>query len=322
VVPRAAASGSTREASAPAPGTAPAGMVWIPGGSFLMGSTAKPHEGPVHRVVVEGFWMDETEVTNAQFGAFVQATSYVTTAEKVPLREDFPADVRDAIPADKLVPGANRFKPTSEVVPLDNPLAWWEYKAGANWRQPEGPGSSIEGRELAPVVCVSYFDVEAYCAWAGRMLPTEAEWEFAARGGLSEQTYPWGDVFRPDGKWVMNVWQGTFPMTDSKDDGFAGIALVKQFPANGYGLYDMSGNVWEWTRDWYSTTYYQNSPEYNPVNTEPDSNNPQGMPCRTIRGGSWLCNDCYCEAYRCAGRMETSPDTATNHCGFRTVKRP
>jgi formylglycine-generating enzyme required for sulfatase activity len=302
------------------PEAPPPGMVWIPEGTFLMGSNDKEHEMPVHRVTVKGFWMDATEVTNAQFAAFVKATGHVTTAEKVPKLEDFAPEERALIPPEMLKPGANHFKKTAEPVELTNPLQWWEYKFHANWRQPDGEGSSIAGKDNYPVVCVSFFDAEAYCKWAGKRLPTEAEWERAARGGMEQQKYVWGKEFRPNGKWMCNIWQGTFPVKDAAEDGFHGPAPVKSFPANAYGLYDMSGNVWEWTQDWYSESYYAKSPVENPVNTTPDPNNPQGKPCRTIRGGSWLCNDCYCESYRPAGRQETTPDTSSNHAGFRCVK--
>jgi formylglycine-generating enzyme required for sulfatase activity len=230
-------------------------MVWIPGGSFMMGSDDKPHEGPVHKVTIEGFWMDETEVTNAQFAAFVAATGHITSAEKTPKLEDFPPEVRPDIPLDKLKPGANNFKPTAAPVPLDNPLSWWEYKFGASWRHPEGPESSIEGKDNHPVVCISFDDAEAFCRWAGKRLPSEAEWEFAARGGLSQNRFAWGNDLKPGGKWMTNIWQGEFPVKASDDDGFPGRAPVKSFPPNAYGLYDVSGNVWEWTADWYSESF-------------------------------------------------------------------
>jgi formylglycine-generating enzyme len=306
--------------SRPPEGKAPEGMVWIPGGSFMMGSNDKPHEMPVHRVSVKDFWMDATEVTNAQFAAFVNATGYVTTAEKVPKLEDFPPEERSLIPPEMLKPGANHFKKTEQPVELNNPLQWWEYKFHSNWKQPDGPKSSIAGKENYPVVCISYFDAEAYCKWAGKRLPTEAEWERAARGGAEQQKYVWGKEFRPAGKWMCNIWQGTFPVTDTAEDGFHGPAAVRSYPPNAFGLYEMAGNVWEWTQDWYSESFYTQSPADNPMNTTPDSNNPQGRPCRTIRGGSWLCNDCYCESYRPSGRQETTPDTSSNHAGFRCVK--
>lgn len=316
----AAQTSSAAPALASGPQAPPPGMKWIPGGTFEMGSDEKPHEGPVHKVTVEGFWLDETEVTNAQFAAFVKATGHVTTAEKVPKPEDFPPEVREDLKPELLKAGANHFKMSPAPVPLDNPLQWWEYKIGSNWRQPDGPGSSIAGKDNYPVVCISFTDAEAYAKWAGKRLPTEAEWERAARGGLERQKYVWGAEFRPGGKWMSNIWQGDFPVKDLAEDGFHGPAPVKSYPPNGYGLYDMSGNVWEWCQDWYSETYYANSPSYNPRNTVPDSQNPAGAPARVIRGGSWLCNDCYCEAYRAAGRQETTPDTASNHAGLRCAK--
>lgn len=311
--------GNAAEAGKPS-GPAPEGMVWIPGGNFSMGSADLPHEGPIHRVTVEGFWMDATEVTNAQFAAFVQSTGYVTTAEKPPLPADFSPEQWAMIPEDKRAPGANHFKGAPAAVPLDDVLAWWEYKPGAFWRQPDGPGSSIAGKEQHPVVCVSFADAEAYARWAGKRLPSEAEWERAARGGLEWQPYVWGAEFLPDGRWMTNIWQGGFPVQDTAEDNFHGTAPVKSFPPNNYGLYDMAGNVWEWTLDWYSESFYSRSPDYNPVNTVPDADNHHGEPARVIRGGSWLCNDCYCAAYRPAGRQPASPDTATNHAGFRCVK--
>lgn len=310
---------ATVESTAPAPGEKPPGMVWIPGGSFMMGSDRKPVEKPVHQVVLEGFWMDETEVTNAQFRAFVEATGYVTSAEKVPKKEDFPAGIRDRIDESMLQPGANNFRPTPEPVPLDNELAWWEYMKGASWRKPLGPAGA-DAKDTDPVVCVNWDDASAYAKWAGKRLPTEAEWEFAARGGLSGNNYAWGDEMKPGGKWMMNIWQGEFPAKDAAEDGFPGLAPVKSYPPNGYGLYDMAGNAWEWTADWYESSYYATSPGYNPKGPPPSADNHQGQPSKLMRGGSWLCNDCYCEGYRPAARQFTTPDTASNHLGFRGVK--
>jgi formylglycine-generating enzyme required for sulfatase activity len=321
--PGVVAADGSRQASAAPPGEpAPPGMEWIPGGSFILGSDEKPHESPAHKVTVEGFWMDATEVTNTQFAEFVKATGYVTTAEQTPKLEDFPPEDRPNIPVDKLKPGANYFTGTTEPVPLNNPLQWWEYRLSSNWRQPDGPGSSIAGKDSHPVVCISFIDAQAYCQWAGKRLPTEAEWERAARAGAEQQRFIWGAEFRPGGRWMANTWQGEFPVKDSAEDGFHGPAPVKSYPPNAWGLYDMAGNVWEWTEDWYSESYFASSPQYRPKNTVPDNQNPQGRPCRVIKGGSWLCNDCYCEAYRPSGRQEASPDTATNHCGFRCVKDP
>ncbi len=307
-------------ASAAAPtGEKPQGMVWIPGGAFTMGSNDKQVEKPAHRVVLEGFWMDETEVTNAQFAAFVEATGYITSAEKIPRMEDFPEEVRDQIDPSMLKPGANNFRPSAEPVPLDNELAWWEYMKGANWRKPMGPDGP-GARDGDPVVCVNWDDAAAYAKWAGKRLPTEAEWEFAARGGLAGKKFIWGDEMKPDGKWVMNIWQGDFPVSNDAADGFPALAPVKSYPPNGYGLYDMAGNVWEWTTDWYDSNYYATSPEYNPKGPVPSASNHQGAASKLIRGGSWLCNDCYCEGYRPSARQFTTPDTASNHLGFRCVK--
>ena len=241
---------------------APAGMVWIPGGEFSMGAQNPPDlndvvgmkattdSRPIHRVYVDGFWMDRTEITNEQFTEFVKATGYVTMAERTPSAEEFPG-----VPLEKLVAGSVLFSPPSHAVPLDNHFSWWSYVKGANWRHPLGPQSSIEGKERHPVVHVAYEDAVAYATWAGKRLPTEAEWEFAARGGLSGQVFPWGDAFKKDSQWMANSHQGHFPDRDSGADRFAGIAPVAQFPANGYGLYDVGGNVWEWVSDWYRAEY-------------------------------------------------------------------
>ncbi len=296
---------------------APEGMVWIPGGVFAMGSNGKPDEQPAHTVTVDGFWMDKTTVTNEQFEAFVKATHYVTTAEKKPDPKDFP----DA-PPEMLVPGSVCFNPPSEPVPLDNEIVWWKYEPGANWRHPEGPASDVKGREKHPVVHVSYFDAEAYAKWAGKRLPTEAEWEFAARGGLENKVYPWGDDLKSkDGKWLNNIWQGHFPNENKAEDGYKGTAPVASFPPNGYGLYDMSGNVWQWVADWYRPDYYKGSPAKNPQGP-PDSFDPSepGVQKRVTRGGSYLCSDMYCIGYRCSARMKTTPDTGLCHTGFRCVK--
>lgn len=309
----------TIESPTPAPAEQPQGMVWIPGGTFTMGSNNKPVEQPPHRVVLEGFWMDETEVTHGQFRAFVEATGYQTSAEKTPRKEDFPANIRDQILDSMLQPGANNFRCTEHPVPLDNELAWWEYMKGASWRKPLGP-KGPDPQDSEPVVCVNWEDANAYAKWAGKRLPTEAEWEFAARGGLSGKGFVWGDEWKPVGKYMANTWQGEFPVKDAAEDGFHGLAPAQSYPPNGYGLYDMAGNAWEWTADWYDEKYYAQSPEYNPKGAEPSSENHQGQPSKLMRGGSWLCNDCYCEGYRPAARQFTTPDTASNHLGFRCVK--
>jgi sulfatase modifying factor 1 len=314
-------------------GVAPEGMVWIPGGEFSMGAAdltdpqdvvgmqATADARPIHRVVVDGFWIDRTEVTNDRFAAFVEATGYVTVAER-PLRaEDFPG-----VPPASLVPGSAVFTPPGHAVPLDNELRWWTYVKGANWRRPLGPGSSIAGRGHYPVVHVGFEDANAYARWAGKRLPTEAEWEFAARGGLAGMRYPWGDEFRPDGRWMANSHQGHFPDHDGADDGFAGVGPVGRFPANGYGLFDVAGNVWEWVSDWYRPDYYATLAATGAVARNPqgpsssfDPDEP-GVAKRVHRGGSFLCTDQYCSRYLVGTRGKGEVVSGTNHLGFRCVK--
>lgn len=298
-------------------------MTWIPGGTFSMGAEGgQEDEKPVHQVTVDGFWMDKTEVTNEKFEEFVHATGYVTVAERKPDPKQFP----DADPA-LLVPGSIVFSPPAEDIPVEdlkNPAMyslWWKYVPGANWRHPEGPNSDLKGREKHPVVHVCWEDANAYCRWAHKRLPTEAEWEFAARGGLEKKKFVWGDEQIPSGKWNANIWQGKFPNLNSLDDGFKTTAPAASFAANGYGLYDMSGNVWEWCADWYTPDYYQKSPAKNPTGPESsfDPNEP-GVEKRVTRGGSFLCSDVYCIGYRPSARMKTSPDTGLSHTGFRCVK--
>jgi formylglycine-generating enzyme required for sulfatase activity len=300
------------------PGSAPEGMVWIPGGEFWMGVDDQhfPDAQPVHLVRVDGFWMDRTEVTNAMFAEFVQATGYVTVAEKPPDAKDFPG-----VPAEDLVAGAPVFTPPEQDVPLDRPLSWWRYVPGADWRHPEGPGSTIEGRENHPVVHVCWHDAVAYAQWAGKRLPTEAEWEFAARGGLDRKKYSWGDELRPGGQWQANIWQGRFPRENTQEDGFARTAPVGSFPANGYGLVDMAGNVWEWCSDWYHPEYYRVSPRRNPQGPERsfDPHEPR-IPKRVQKGGSFLCSDLYCVRYMPGTRGKGAPDTGQSHVGFRCVR--
>jgi formylglycine-generating enzyme required for sulfatase activity len=280
-----------------------------------------PDARPIHRVYLDGFWIDRTAVTNAQFEAFVKATGYVTVAERTPTAADFPG-----APPEKLVAGAVVFTPTAKPVPLDNHLQWWNYVKGASWRHPLGPGSSIEGKGSYPVVQVAYEDAEAYARWAGKRLPTEAEYEFAERGGLSGKPYAWGSQFRPGGKWMANTFQGKFPVKDTGEDGFRGIAPVASFPPNGYGLYDMAGNVWEWCSDWYRPDYYATLAAEGGV-----ARNPQGppgsydpaepdQPKRVHRGGSFLCTEQYCTRYLVGTRGKGEVSTATNHLGFRCVK--
>jgi formylglycine-generating enzyme required for sulfatase activity len=317
--------------SAP-PGPVLEGMVWIPGGEFSMGCEdprESPHGGPddmadarpIHRVRVDGFWMDRVEVTNAQFARFVAETGYVTVAERTPTAADFPG----AAP-ENLVAGSTVFTPPAEPVPLDTHYRWWSYIKGANWRHPTGPSSGIDGRDLYPVVQVAYEDAERYAKWAGKRLPTEAEWEFAARGGQAGEPYAWGSELNPSGKWMANTWQGQFPNRDTGQDGFAGIAPGARFPANPYGLYDMAGNVWEWCSDWYRPDAYRlgagpggiainpqgPSSSYDPA--EPD------QPKRVHRGGSFLCTEQYCTRYMVGTRGKGEVSTASDHLGFRCVK--
>ena len=305
-----------------APADSPAGMVWIPGGEFTRGSNnPKMRDAqPLHRVVVDGFWMDKTAVTNEQFAKFVDAIGYVTIAERTPSAADFPG----ARP-EKLVAGSVVFTPPDGPVPLDNHLRWWSYLKGASWRHPEGPDSNIQGREKHPVVHVAWDDAVAYANWAGKRLPTEAEFEFAARGGLDGKKYVWGDEFKPGGKWMANIWQGRFPYENTVEDGFRATAPVGSFPANGYGLYDMAGNVWEWCSDWYRYDYYQALAAFDrPIRNPPgpaDSFDPseRGVNKRVMRGGSYLCTDQYCTAYEVGARGKGAPDSGTDHVGFRCV---
>ena len=318
--------------AAPKPdGDVPEGMVWVPGDEFLMGSdTGFPDEQPIHLVIVDGFWMDATEVTNAEFRRFVDETGYVTTAEKIPRKEDLAAQLPDdvVIPEENLVAGSICFdlNVDPKTIRKDHPL-WpyqiWKYVPGADWRHPLGPESTIEGKDDHPVVHVSWDDAVAYCQWAGKRLPTEAEWEFAARGGLKDQEYPWGDDRNPNGEWRNNIWQGDFPGKNKEADGFATTAPVKSFPANGYGLYDVSGNVWEWCADWYRPDYYEVSTRRNPQGP-PSSLDPlePTIPKRIQRGGSYLCSESYCTGYRVAARMKGDPQSSTAHCGFRAVLSP
>ena len=309
---------------------APAGMVWIPGGEFTMGTddvNSFPNERPAHRVHVEGFWIDEHDVTNAEFAKFVEATGYVTTAERKPDWEGLKKELPPGTPKPDdsvLVAGALVFTPTKQPVPLNDLSAWWRWVPGASWRHPEGPGSTVRGRENHPVVQVSWDDAVAYAKWAGKRLPTEAEWEFAARGGLENKRYSWGDEFRPGGKYMANTWQGLFPVTNTAEDGYVGTSPVKSFPPNGYGLYDMAGNVWQWCGDWYRVDAFT---ELASKNVCSDSGGPSESwdpadpytPKRVVKGGSFLCNPSYCESYRPSARRGTPPDTGSSHTGFRCV---
>ncbi|UKJ08188.1 formylglycine-generating enzyme family protein [Solitalea lacus] len=312
-------------------GKVPEGMVYIPGGEFSMGGVNPVGMGdggnqpmndarPIHRVYVSGFFMDATEVTNAQFEAFVKATGYVTIAEKKPTKEEFPN-----APEENLFTGSVVFTPPNEDIPLNDYLQWWQYVKGADWRHPLGPNSTIKGKEYYPVVHISWEDAQAYAQWAGKRLPTEAEWEFAARGGEYGKLYPWGNQFKPDGKWMANIFQGKFPKNDTGADGFTGIAPVKQFPSNPYGLYDIAGNVWEWCQDWYQSDYYEK------LAKQTIAKNPQGPESsydpdeptqkkKVQRGGSFLCTDQYCTRYMVGTRGKGEYRSASNHIGFRCVK--
>lgn len=299
------------------------GMVWIREGEFWMGSEeAKFSDArPIHRVRLNGFWIDRTEVTNEQYARFVKATHYVTTAEQKPKPEDFPR-----APAEKLVAGSIVFTPPSRPVSLGDPYAWWRYVPGANWQHPEGPDSNIQGREKHPVVHIAYDDAVAYCRWEGKRLPTEAEFEYAARGGLDRKRYSWGDEFMPRGRHMANTFQGHFPDTNTGEDGHIATAPVASFPPNGYGLFDMSGNVWEWTSDWYRPDYYRILAAKGVVALNPtgplESFDPEepGLAKRVQRGGSFLCTDQYCSRYMPGGRGKGEPSSSTNHVGFRCVK--
>ena len=309
--------GCQKAAPVAPPVPAPPGMVHVPGGKFQMGSTADPEKNaPLHPVRVSGFYMDATEVTNADFQQFVEATGYVTVAEKLPTEDDFGGK---PVPPG-LKPFSVCFKQLSGDVPLTGPWdgkpspPWWAAVNGADWRHPEGPGSDITKRMGHPAVHISWTDATAYAAWAGKRLPTEAEWEFAARGGLDQQDFCWGNQ-KPgtDGKWYANTFQGKFPTTNEARDGFIGTAPVKTFPANGYGLFDMSGNAWEWCADWYDKDYYALSPMEDPKG--PDAGTE-----RVRRGGSFLCDDAYCRRYLPEARDHNPPADAASHTGFRCAK--
>jgi sulfatase modifying factor 1 len=303
-------------------------MVWVPGGTFRMGSDAHyPEEAPAHPVKVTGFWMDATVVTNSDFGTFVAQTGYQTVAE----RELDPAAYPNADP-EMLVPGALVFRNSRRPVDLSDFRNWWAYVPGASWKHPEGPESSIAGRENHPVVQVAYEDALAYAQWAGKTLPTEAEWEFAARGGLLAAEFAWGDAFKPEGRHLANTWQGEFPWQNLREDGYEGTAPVKSFPPNGYGLFEMTGNVWEWTSDWYRDRHkkpHAHKACCAPVNPRGPSVEHSFDPCapkiriprKVIKGGSFLCAPNYCRRYRPAARYPQMIDTATCHIGFRCIVR-
>lgn len=310
--------------------TSTAGMKYIPGGTFMMGGDngqGSEDEFPKHSVQVGGFWMDETEVTNAQFQKFVEATGYITTAEQKPDWEELKKTVPPgtAKPPDSVLIAASLvFKQTEGPVELRDFNQWWSWVAGANWKHPQGENSSIKGKENYPVVQISWYDAMAYCKWAGKRLPTEAEWEFAARGGLVNNIYPWGNEHVNTGKAKTNSWEGKFPYLNTMKDSYLTSAPVRSYKPNGYGLYDMAGNVWEWCSDWYDVDYYSLIGRSTIVNPQgpAKSDDPEDIytPKKSLRGGSFLCNDSYCSGYRVARRMKSSPDTGLEHTGFRCVK--
>jgi formylglycine-generating enzyme len=305
-------------AFAQSPSQAPEGMAYIPGGTYKMGSADGAHdEQPVHEVTVKPFFMDKTEVTNEQWSAFAKATGYVSLAERPLSEKDIPGLLPEFV--GKTV--SLCLRPPAGQVDLSQFPTWWAPVIGANWRHPNGEGTTVEGKEKHPVVHISWIDAQAYCKWAGKRLPTEAEWEFAARGGLKEQPFVWGEKFAPEGKQMANTWQGKFPQENSGEDGFKETSPVGAFAANGYGLYDMAGNVWEWTGDWYHPEYYKTSPRESPRGPD-NSYDPDepGTMKRVTRGGSWMCADSYCRGYRPSARMKTSPDTGLQNTGFRCVQ--
>jgi formylglycine-generating enzyme required for sulfatase activity len=317
----------------------PAGMVHVPDGEFLMGSDhklAQANERPAHKVRVHGFWMDQHHVTNAEFRKFVEATGYVTTAERPPEWETLRVQLPPGTPRppdSAMVAGGMVFVGTDRPVSLRDYSQWWRYAQGADWRHPTGPGSSIAGKDNHPVVQVSYEDAQAYAKWAGKRLPTEAEWEFAARGGLEQATYAWGDQFTPDGKQMANVWQGQqaqpFPVVSAKAGGALGTSPVGTFPANGYGLYDMTGNAWQWVADWYRADQFRREAALGKEPVDPagpasawdpsEPGVPVNAPKRVTRGGSFLCNEDYCLSYRPSARRGTDPYNSMSHLGFRLV---
>ena len=304
------------------------GMVWVKGGTFSMGADndqAAPDEYPKHNVTVKGYWIDVHEVTNAEFERFVRATGYVTTAERKPFWNDLKKQLPPGTPQppeSELVPASLVFESPGDDISLDDYSQWWVWKKGASWRHPQGPGSDIAGKGNHPVVHVSWFDAQAYCKWAGKRLPTEAEWEFAARGGLTNKVYPWGNEPVDSGKPKANTWQGSFPGKNTVRDGYYYTAPVGSYAPNGYGLVDMAGNVWEWCSDYYNSDYYREVSRgtVNPVGPSRsyDPDEPYAIK-RVIRGGSFLCNDAYCSGYRVARRMKSTEDSGMEHLGFRCV---
>lgn len=310
----------------------PAGMVWVPGGEFTMGSDNKESnqdEKPPHQVKVDGFWMDATLVTNRQFKAFVDATGYITTAEKSPTLEEIMSQVPPGTPTpapELLVPASLVFIGSKGPVPLKNHHIWWNWVKGANWKHPTGPDSNIEGKEEHPVVQISWYDANAYAKWAGKRLPTEAEWEFAANGGQKGMMYVWGNQEFSETNPQANLWQGQFPYKSTTQDGYAGTTEVKKYKPTPYGLYDMAGNVWQWCSDLYHVSYYEEEAKkgisINPTGPLKSYDPKEPYAVKHVhRGGSFLCHASYCKGYRISARMKTCPDTSLNHLGFRCVKK-
>jgi formylglycine-generating enzyme len=324
-----AAVGDAAEAGRARPAGSPPDddMVWIPGGEFVMGSDSHyPEEAPAHRVAVHGFWIDRFQVTNERFRRFVRETGYLTLAQRAPDPEAY-ATARPEL----LVPGSTVFVNPGRRVDLRNQYAWWRYVGGADWRHPRGPNSTIRGLSQHPVVHVAWEDAQAYARWAGKEIPSEAEWEFAARGGLDRADYTWGDEFTPDGRFMANTWQGDFPLVNERLDGFEWTAPVGSFPANGYGLHDMAGNVWEWTGDWFQehgALEHACCTISNPRGGDRDASYDArevelgiAIPRKVMKGGSHLCAPNYCRRYRPAARMPQPVDTSTSHLGLRCIVR-
>jgi sulfatase modifying factor 1 len=313
--------------SAPAPTRNNADMVRVPGGKFRMGSDVHyAEESPAHLVKVDGFWIDRCPVTNEQFARFVADTGHITIAEVAPEAADYPG----ALP-EMLHPGSLVFQRPPSRVDLRNMRSWWEFRLGADWRHPNGPGSSTDGLDAHPVVHVAYADAEAFARWVGKELPSEAEWEYAARGGLDGATYAWGEELMPNGRSMANWWQGEFPHENTLIDGWEGTSPVGTYPPNGYGLYDMIGNVWEWTTDWYSARHVDHARKACCSPTNPRGGAMDGsfdphlpeirIPRKVLKGGSHLCAENYCRRYRPAARFPEAIDTSTSHVGFRCVIR-
>jgi len=315
------------------------GMVRLPGGTFMMGHDGTfdtpfgpksfPEEAPAHKVTVKEFWIDETEVTNAQFAAFIKATHYITFAERQVKPEDFPEEARANLPPGGFGNGGIVFRENAGIEGDPNlpgrSIEWWRWDPEANWRQPAGKGTSIEGKDDHPVVCITHEDATAYAKWAGKRLPTEAEWEYAARGGLDGKIYVWGDDLKPGDQWMANTWQGEFPNKNTAEDGFTGSAPVRSYPPNGYGLYEMAGNVWEACSDLYDPAYFTDCDPDNPQGPAHWVNRDTGMKGdgkvhRVTKGGSFLCHVSYCMRYRPAARHSQDSESPTNHPGVRCVK--